>query len=69
MSEPQTTRSDTIAVENDDGSVTEYHWPFCRIEGCGNRECRSLGSPYCYPHTIGFEPSEWLKLQKEKENV
>lgn len=27
-------------------------WPSCKIDGCRNKCCRRLESPYCHPHTL-----------------
>ena len=28
-------------------------WPDCPVEGCANKVCLALDSPYCFVHTPG----------------
>ncbi len=38
------------------------YWPMCKINGCPNRQCKSLGSVYCWPHTgNGKSPEETIE--------
>lgn len=38
------------------------NWPDCAIEGCSNKCCLALDSPFCFPHTAGDEHVRRMKI-------
>lgn len=44
-----------------DSPIEIDDWPDCAIEGCPNKTCLVLNSPYCFPHTPG---NKWVKHMK-----
>ena len=41
--------------------VLSNDWPDCVVQGCPNKTCLVLDSPYCFPHTPG---NKWVKHMK-----
>jgi hypothetical protein len=46
-------------MRDDEVDITD--WPDCAVDGCPNKTCRVLNSPYCFPHTPG---NKWVKHMK-----
>lgn len=69
-------KSDTwIEIWSDDEThiIDAFHWPFCVVEGCGNRIKRGVSDLYCHPHSGGKTADEFIKKLnepvKEQENA
>lgn len=37
-------------------------WPDCAVEGCLNKCCLALDSPFCFPHTPGNRHVKLMKI-------